>query len=93
MRTRTYSYPSGNASTDMDKVLFSMWGHVSDKLSVELPDVSKTIESREVMRVFPRHFKLEERYLIALEIESRPIQIVQPIVPLTINWITSGRGE
>ena len=34
----------------MNKVLFLMWGHVSDKLSVELPDVSKTIESREVMR-------------------------------------------
>ena len=59
---RTYSFPSGNASTDMNKVLFLMWGHVSDKLSVELPDVSKTIESCEFMSVYPRGFKLQESY-------------------------------
>ena len=71
MSTRTYSYPSGNASTDMDKVLFSMWGKVSDNLSVELPDVSKTIESREFMRVYPCGSKLRESYLKRLENSSK----------------------
>ena len=69
--TQTFSYPSGNASTDMDKVLFSMWGHVSDNFSVELPDVSKTIESREFLRVYPCGSKSRESYLIRLDNSSK----------------------